>query len=137
MDYPLSPKDEQFLASYTPKVPSQDLQTRLKHLLQAPVLNAADAFQQNAVDCPMALADHDQLWKRGWFWKRLRRRDIVFRRTALVDYLEDVGRKGRLFSTDPPTSRGIVMTGGNQVASFPLSSVTRFLGGLTCISISI
>lgn len=135
LDFDPSHKDKHFLAYYTATVPSRDLQARLQSLLQAPLLNSAEAFSQNAINCPMTLANRqvnpDQLWRHGWFWKRLRRRDIVLRRIALIKYLEDVGRTGRLFSTAPPSSRGIVMTGGNQVTALspdgPRSpNLTRF-----------
>lgn len=118
LDFAPSQKDRHFLAYYTATVPSRDLQARLQNLLRAPLLTSGEAYQQNVAHCPIDVANRqvnpDQLWRHGWFWKRLRLRDVVRRRVAILKYLEDVGRDGRLFSTSAP-SRGIVMTGGNQV----------------------
>jgi hypothetical protein len=120
IDFPPSQHDQRYLEQYTPLVPSKELQSRLQNLLRAPLWSSREAYRKNVVGCPLKVANRqanpDQLWRCVWFWKQLKQKDIVWRRIAIVKYLEDVARNGFLSST-PFSGRGIVMTGGNKATN--------------------
>lgn len=123
--------------------PTLGLPDRLRALLAAPVLSSAEAHEQNVELCPLDVHDRqvrhflryvisahsyhtvanqvnpDQLANDREKWTLVNDTEILIRRRAMVDYLEDFERRGVQVVGGANTGQGIgiVMTGGNQVSS--------------------
>lgn len=113
------------LTHYTPAIYEEDLRVKLQSLLTAPLQTYQDAYEENAEACPrevtVPLVNPNRINRRGWFWERVRLRELADRRIRIVKYLEDLeSRAGRLRAI-PGGGRGIVLTGGNEV-SLPTST---------------
>jgi hypothetical protein len=101
-------------------------------LLTAPVLSYTSALTENLATCPKTTHDRqvnpDQYANEREFWGELEDGDIRAKREGMGRYLERLEREGKevVMSFDRESTRGIVMTGGNQVHfSFLLSSDFR------------
>lgn len=111
------------LNNYSPRVPSAELQARLKKFLSAPLLKYSDALAQNLQTCGTLeranrQVNPDQLRKQKIFWKGQGNVDLAKRRLQIVQYLEDMATLGKLIP-EPRGGRGIVMTAGNKVRNNP------------------
>lgn len=126
------PKISSEYASYIPTISrahsnasltssERELQTRLRALLDAPLLDYPTALRRNEARdaCPKAPADRqairDQLRMHSKYWATLRAGELARKRMGIVRYLEDIVAAGGDVIGRPGGGRGIVMTGGNKV----------------------
>lgn len=109
------------LSYYTPAIHEENLREKLESLLTSPLPAYQDAYDENVKACPrevtLPLVNPDRIARRGWFWERVRLRELADRRVRIVKYLEHQERQVGRLRAMPGGGRGIVLTGGNEVST--------------------
>lgn len=95
-------------------VASHELQVRLRALLSGPVMTYAESVEASAKTCPRDVADRqvnpDQLSGQTEMWATVGGDELVRRRIAMVKYLEDLEKSGKVIIGEKGktgTGRGI------------------------------
>lgn len=105
-------------------IQSPALKERLVALLGAPMPTYSQFIKESAERCPKNVADrqvnpdqHAGLLEK---WVSIENKVLISKRLGIVQYLERLDKEGKRpllgnGTNEPERSRGIVMTGGNQV----------------------